>query len=95
MHTQHGQPQPETFYTATDFGSGGARPKTSRTNTTTTGDGAGSGVVQVSQRAWNTLIETFPDASATDLEALFDPKTGRLKMLKWLASVKKHMTCSP
>ena len=40
-----------------------------------------SGVVQApGEPAWNALTYIYPDASATELEAFFDPKTKRLKI---------------
>ena len=40
------------------------------------------------ERAWNTTTSLFPDASATDLEAYYDPKSKRL-MLKMAGAGKK------
>ena len=40
------------------------------------------------ERAWNTTTNLFPDASATDLEAYYDPKSKRL-MIKMAGAGKK------
>ena len=40
------------------------------------------------ERAWNTTKDIYPDASATDLEAYYDPKSKRL-MIKMAGAGKK------